>query len=55
MCKVVVVTTSAGDGDVKEKAATRARRRACMEAGLGSVSQADEDLLVALQLSMSNQ
>lgn len=53
MCKQVVVTLDEGR---ECKRVNRARRRTCMEAGLGRVSQADEDLLLALELSMlSNQ
>jgi len=51
LCKMVV-REDVESGDVTRKREQRARRRACMEAGLGRVRQEEEDVLIALELSL---
>lgn len=52
LCKSSLQAFATACAAVDERRRTRAQRRICMAAGIGNLSQFDEDLLMATELSM---
>lgn len=52
LCKAVLQNFATQCASQETQRQVRARRRTCMAAGLGNMSQYDEDLLLAAELSM---